>query len=86
MEAMLGISLYSYLYLKLAKMLCLYYYLLCFPSTKLENKGAEQVLLGSWWLGREGGMGGGPNNVYIHVSKCKSYKIKKIDLMLKEFI
>jgi hypothetical protein len=30
MEAMLGISLYSYLYLKLAKMLCLSYYFLCF--------------------------------------------------------
>jgi hypothetical protein len=29
MEAMLGISLYSYLYLKLAKLLCPSYYLLC---------------------------------------------------------
>jgi hypothetical protein len=30
MEATLGISLYSYLYLKLSKTLCLSYYLLCF--------------------------------------------------------
>jgi hypothetical protein len=38
MEAMLGISLYSFLYLKLAKTLCLSYYLLCF----LFNKIGEQ--------------------------------------------
>jgi hypothetical protein len=46
MEAKLGISLYSYLYLKLAKLLCLSYYRYIFSSTKLE-KGAEQVLPGS---------------------------------------
>jgi hypothetical protein len=38
MEAMLGIFLYTYLYLNLAKMLCLFYYLLCF----LFNKTGEQ--------------------------------------------
>jgi hypothetical protein len=38
MEAMLRISLYSYLYLKLAKMLCLSCYRLCF----LFNKMGEQ--------------------------------------------
>jgi hypothetical protein len=38
MEATLEISLYSYLYFKLAKMLCLSYYLLCFLLTKSENK------------------------------------------------
>jgi hypothetical protein len=38
MEAMLGISLYSYLYLKLAKMPSFSYYLLCF----LFNKIGEQ--------------------------------------------
>jgi hypothetical protein len=38
MEATLGISLYSYHYLKLAKTLCLSYYLLCF----LFNKIGEQ--------------------------------------------
>jgi hypothetical protein len=50
MEAMLGISLYSYLYLKLAKMLCLSYYLYVFSSTILEKR-AEQFLPGS----KEGG-------------------------------
>jgi hypothetical protein len=51
MEAMLGVSLYSYLYLKLAKTLCLSYYLLCFlfSSTKLENKRVEQVLPRKGW-------------------------------------
>jgi hypothetical protein len=47
MEAMLEISLYSHLYLKLAKTLGLSYDLLCFLLTKLKNKRAEQVLLGS---------------------------------------
>jgi hypothetical protein len=45
MEAMLGTSLYSYLYLKLAKMLCLSYYLLCF----LFNKIGEEGRTGSAW-------------------------------------
>jgi hypothetical protein len=39
MDAMLGIFLCSYLYLKLAKMLCLSHYLLCF----IFNKIGEQV-------------------------------------------
>jgi hypothetical protein len=39
MEAMLGLSLYSYLYLKLAKMLCLYYYLLCLLFNKIGSEG-----------------------------------------------
>jgi hypothetical protein len=51
MEAMLGISLYSYLYLKLAKMLCLSYYLLCF----LFNKIGEESRTGSAWEGAGGG-------------------------------
>jgi hypothetical protein len=57
MEAMLGISLYSYLYPKLAKMIGLSYYLLCYvvSSTKSEKKRVEQVppgrKVGSW---REG--------------------------------
>jgi hypothetical protein len=38
MEAMLGISLFSYLYLKLAKMLCLSYYLLCLLFNKIEEQ------------------------------------------------
>jgi tryptophan-rich sensory protein len=51
MEAMLGISLYSYS--QLAKMLCLPYYAYVFFSTKLEIR-AEQVLPGSG-VGEEGG-------------------------------
>jgi hypothetical protein len=57
MEPMLGISLYSYLYLKLAKMLCLSYYLLCFLFNKIRK---EEGRTGSAWkqwgrgVGREG--------------------------------
>jgi hypothetical protein len=57
MEAMLGISLYSYLYLKLAKML-VFLISYIFSSTKLEKR-AEQVLPGSeegWGMGRGGEM------------------------------
>jgi hypothetical protein len=42
MEAMLGIFLYSYLYLKLPKMLCSSYYFLCFLLNKIGKK-VEQV-------------------------------------------
>jgi hypothetical protein len=41
MEAKLVISLYSYLYLKLAKTLCLSYYLLCFLFKKIEEDGGR---------------------------------------------
>jgi hypothetical protein len=57
MEATLGISLYSYLYPKLAKMICLSYYLLCF----LFNKIREEDKIGSAW---KQGVGGSTNNVY----------------------
>jgi hypothetical protein len=70
METMLGISLYSYLHLKLAKMLCLSYYLLFFSSTKSENKGAEQV------LPRSGRGGGGPNHVYTMFTHINVKMIK----------
>jgi hypothetical protein len=45
MEAMLGISLYSYPYLKLVKPLCLSYYCLCL----LFNKIGEEGRTGSAW-------------------------------------
>jgi hypothetical protein len=64
MEAMLGISLYSYLYLKLAKTLCLSYYLLCFLFNKIreQESGTGSPKVGVW---REE-WGGGPNNVYTY--------------------
>jgi hypothetical protein len=69
MEAMLGISLYTHVYLKLTKMLCLSYYLNVFSSTKLEKR-AEQVLPGSECGrgGRGAGTGGrdGSNNIYTY--------------------
>jgi hypothetical protein len=46
MEAMLRISLYSYFYLKLAKMLCLSYYVLCFLFNKI---GEQEGRTGSAW-------------------------------------
>jgi hypothetical protein len=59
MEAMLGFSLYSYHYLKLAKTQCLSYYLLCFLVNKI---GEEEGGTGS---SQNRGMGEGvPNNVY----------------------
>jgi hypothetical protein len=47
MEAMLGISPYSYLYLKVAKTLYLSDYLLCFLFNKIGDQEEEQVLPGS---------------------------------------
>jgi hypothetical protein len=73
MEAMLGISLYIYFYLKLAKMLCLSYYCLYFSSTKLEKR-AEQVLPGSEG-GEKGDEGDGDQGgwraqtMYAHMNK-----------------
>jgi hypothetical protein len=55
MEAMLRISLHSYLYLKLAKTLCLSYYLLCFLFNKI---GEHEGITGSAWK-REGWRSGG---------------------------
>jgi hypothetical protein len=62
MEAMLGISLYRYLYLKLAKMLCFSY---IFSSIKLEKKKAQQVLPRNGQGGEQGEVGD-PNNVYTY--------------------
>jgi hypothetical protein len=50
METVLGISLYSYLYVKVAKMLCLSYNLLCFLFNKI---GEEEGRIGSDWKRRE---------------------------------
>jgi hypothetical protein len=75
MERMLGISLYSYLYLKLAKMRSFFYHLLCFLFNKIREEGGT----GSAW--KRGGVGGRREEVaqtrYTHVSKCKNDKIKE---------
>jgi hypothetical protein len=73
MEVMLGISLYSYLNLKLAKMLCLSYYLLRFLFNKIgeqEGRTGSAQKQGMW--GR-----GVAQTMYTHVSKCKNDKINK---------
>jgi hypothetical protein len=64
MEAILGISLYSYIYLKLAKMLCLSYYLSCFLFNKIGEQEGKQFLpgRGAWDVAQ---------TMHIHVSKCK---------------
>jgi hypothetical protein len=64
MEAILGSSLNSYLYLKLAKHYVSLIISYVFSSTKLENKRAEQVLPGSGGRVGSGGRGCGPNNVF----------------------
>jgi hypothetical protein len=67
MEAVLGISLYSYPYLKLAKMLCLPYYCLCLLFNKIgeEGKTSSAWKRGGGVRGRGQGTGrqNGPNNV-----------------------
>jgi hypothetical protein len=69
MEAMLGISPYIYLYLKLAKTLCLSYYLLCFLFNKIrEDKGRTDSSRQNLW--------GGAQPMCTHVSKCKNNKVK----------
>jgi hypothetical protein len=63
MEAMLGISLYSYLYLKLAKTLS-FLLSLCFLFNKIrEQQGGTGSARKQRW---EGIGGGGPNNVYTY--------------------
>jgi hypothetical protein len=74
MEAKLGISLYSYLYLKLAKMLCSSYYLLCF----LFNKIGEQEGRTGCAEKRRGGGEKVAQAMYIHVNKCKNDFLKSL--------
>jgi hypothetical protein len=77
MEAMPGISPYSYLYPKLAKTICLSYYLLCFLFNIIREEGRA----GSAWKGSVGGDGGVSeevaHTVFTHVSKCKNDKRRK---------
>jgi hypothetical protein len=53
MEATPGISLCSYLYPKIAKMICLSYCLLCFLFNKIREEGGT----GSAWKQGIGGLG-----------------------------
>jgi hypothetical protein len=73
METTQGISLYSYLYLKLINhyfSLIIFY---VFSSTKLKNKKTEQVLPRS----KRWGMGEVAQIMHTCVSKCRNDKIKK---------
>jgi hypothetical protein len=66
---MVGISLYSslYLYLKLVKVLCLSYYHLCFLFNKIRKQEGETCSAKKL----EGASGKVAQTTYIHVSKCK---------------
>jgi hypothetical protein len=70
MKTVLGISLYSYLCLKLAITLFLSYYLLCFLYDKIREQegGTVSSLKGCGELAQ---------NIYRNVSKCKNDKILK---------
>jgi hypothetical protein len=68
MEAMIGICLYSYLYLKLAKtvfLIIFYVFLKQIWRTRVQNPG-----------NRVGGWGEVAQTMYTHVSKCRHDKIK----------
>jgi hypothetical protein len=67
MEATQGISLYSYLYLKLAKMSCFSYYLLCFFFYKIREKEGRTSSAQRWGRGEEVAQ-----ILYTHVNKCKN--------------
>jgi hypothetical protein len=73
MEAMLGISLYNYLYLKLAKTLCLSYYLLPFVFNKIEEE-CRACSAWKWGCGGAGRGRDGPNNVYTYDQDMRSRK------------
>jgi hypothetical protein len=75
MEAMLGISLYSYTYLKLTKMLSLSYYCLCLLFNKIgeEDRTGSASKRSGWGRVRVQGSGGrdDPSNVctYEYMNK-----------------
>jgi hypothetical protein len=66
METVLGISLCSHLYLKLAKMLVFLIITYIFSSTKLEKR-AEQVLPGSKGVEERGREQGGKMTQCMHI-------------------
>jgi hypothetical protein len=68
MEPVVGNSLYSCLYSKLAKTVCLSYYLLYFAFDKIGEEGET----GS----AQKGTGEVVQTMYTHVIKCKNEQIK----------
>jgi hypothetical protein len=74
METMLGISLYSYLYLKLAKMLCLSYCILCFLFNKIGEQGGRTGSAWKWAGVGVGGRGRWPQTMHTLMDKCKNNK------------
>jgi hypothetical protein len=75
MEAMIGISLYNYLYLKLAKMLYHSYYLIFSIQQNQRTRGWSRFCLEAGSGVKRGGREVA-QTVYTHVSKCKNDKIK----------
>jgi hypothetical protein len=73
-ESMLGISLYRYLYLKLAKTLCVSYYLLCFLFNKIREQEEGTCSAWNWEWGWE--REEVDQTMYTHMSKCKNTKRK----------
>jgi hypothetical protein len=67
MKAMLGIHLYSYLYPKLAKTVCLSYYLLCFLLKKIGDEDGGTVSAGKRGVGGLRRVGGGWHKQCIHM-------------------
>jgi hypothetical protein len=61
MEAMLRISLYSYPYLKLAKMLSFILSLMFFLQQNWRTRGQNRFCLEAWW----GRGGGGKQCIYM---------------------
>jgi hypothetical protein len=75
-EAMLGITLYSYLYPKIPKTLCFSYHLLYFLFNKIREEDRKSSA-GSGGFGWEEVVGEVAQKMYTHVSKCKNDKIKR---------
>jgi hypothetical protein len=76
--ATLGISLYNYLYLKPAKMLCLSYCLLCFLVKKIGEQEGRTGFAWKWGVRVEKeGRGQGrevAQIIYTYMNKCKNNK------------
>jgi hypothetical protein len=74
MVTMIGNSLYTYLYLKLAKNTMFSYYLSCFLFNKIREQEGRTDSAWKWE--------GVAQIMYIHVSKCKNDKINFLIMYL----